>query len=180
MAGRLEIRSEWVPSLENGSDKNRRMFQEGRVSERYMFCWWNIALLMIHMITLANLMNDENDLQPLKLSSIWGLRSRCDWREKRAKLENAESAKCRLDSTHVIFTTTSTDWTKNISFDGTFLCHSEMFHSRIWLWGLSGQFFDLTSTNRESFVKIFKRDNPSTNFYKGASQTWNLSLLAVV
>ena len=78
-----------------------------------------------------------------RLSSIWGWRSRCDWREKRAKLENAESAKCRLDSTHVIFTTMFTDWTQNISFDGTFLYHSEMFHSRIWLWGRSDQFFDL-------------------------------------
>ena len=65
LAGRLEIRSEWVPSLVNWSDKNRRRFQQGR--ERYVFCWWKIALLMIHMITLANLMNDENDLQPMKV-----------------------------------------------------------------------------------------------------------------
>ena len=65
LAGRLEIRSEWVPSLVNWSDKNRRRFQQGR--ERYVFCWWKIALRMIHMITLANLMNDENDLQPLKV-----------------------------------------------------------------------------------------------------------------
>ena len=121
--------------------QEQERFQDRRVSERYMTLWWKIAALMIHMITLANLMRMISNLR--RLSSIWGWRSRCDWREKRAKLENAESAKCRLDSTHVIFTTMSTDWTQNISFGGTFLYHSEMFHSRIWLWGRSDQFFDL-------------------------------------
>ena len=139
MAGRLEIHFEWVPSLFNWSDKNRRGFKGFR--KIYDPLVKDCCSYDSYYGTCESLMRMISNLW--KLSSIWGWRSRCDWKEKRAKLENAESAKCRLDSTHVIFTTTSTDWTKNISFDGTFLSHSEMFHSRIWLWGRSGHFFDL-------------------------------------